>query len=261
MKRVTLLFLVVFAGFFVINQSFSAMDGLVGLWTFDLASGTKVADVSGKGHTGDLVGSAKLDASGKFGSALSCDGTAGGFFSVPDNADFKFSGDFSIACWFSNNTAPADNSALVAKGYHTIPANGGDAKPWYMVYFLKAGTVDLFLRDSKAVNSRTTGKVLVNDGKWHHVVGLKAGNKVKVYIDGKEDGVADAVDAVYGDNTQPLVFMVHYDRWLKGSLDEVAIFNKALTEADIATVMKGLASGVSAVDSKGKLAVAWSQLK
>ena len=261
MKRLVLLSLVVFVGFVIINQSFSAMDGLVGLWTFDSASGTKVSDVSGKGHTGEMLGSAKLDANGKFGSALSCDGTAGGFFSVPDSPDFKFSGDFSIACWFSNNTAPVDNTALVTKGYHTIPANGGDSKPWFMVYFLKAGSVDFFLRDSKVVNSRAVGKTLVNDGAWHHIACIKAGDKVKVYIDGKEDGVADAVDAIYGDNNQPLVFMVHFDRWLKGSLDEVAIFNKAITEAEIATVMKGLALGTSPVDAKGKVAITWSQLK
>jgi hypothetical protein len=29
---------------------------------------------------------------------------------------------------------------------------------------------------------------LDKNGKWHHIVCMKAGNKVKVYIDGKEDG-------------------------------------------------------------------------
>lgn len=260
MKKATLLFLVVFAGFFVINQSFSAMDGLIGLWTFDSASGKKVVDSTGKGHDGELFGSAKIDASGKFGSALSCDGTEG-YFTIPDNPDFEFSGDFSIACWVFNNTPPADNTAFVTKGYSRPAANGGDAKPWYIVYFVKTGTIDFFLRDTQSVNSRAVGKTLINDGKWHHVACLKAGNKVKVYIDGKEDGVADAVDAKYGENDQPLVFMVHYDRWLKGSMDEVAIFNKAITENEIATVMNGLASGVSAVDAKGKLAITWSQLR
>jgi len=258
MKRFTLMFLVAFACFFAINQSFSGVEGLVGLWTFDSASGNKVADESGKGHTGEMMGNAKLDTNGKFGSALACDGTEA-YFSVPDSPDFEFSGDFTIACWISNNTPPVDNTAFVTKGYHRPAANGGNAKPWYMLYFLKAGSVDFFLRDTKDVNSRAVGKTLVNDGKWHHVVGVKAGNKVKIYIDGKEDGVADAVDAVYGENDQPLVFMVHYDRWLKGLIDDVAIFNKALTEDQISTIMKG--SVISAVSSKGKLATTWSNLK
>jgi hypothetical protein len=163
-----------------ISSSSSAMEGLVGAWLFDEGSGNKTKDSSGKGHDGELVTNAKFD-KGKFGSAVSCNGTEA-YVMVPDHADFKFKGDFSIACWFlNNNIAPADNSGIVTKGYHRPSANGGDAKPWYLIYFIKGGgTVDFFLRDTKAVNSRAVGKTPVNDGKWHHLVCMRAGNKVKV---------------------------------------------------------------------------------
>jgi len=258
-KRLLLIVCIVAVGMLPISSSFSAMNGLVGAWLFDDNEGNKAIDSSGKGHDGELIGNAKLDKNGKYGSAVSTDGTEA-YVMVPDSEDFEFKDDFTIACWFQNETAPADPSGIVTKGYDKTAANGGDAKPWYLVYYLNAGTIDMFLRDTQATNSRAVGKTTIKDAKWHHVVGMKAGNKVKIYIDGKEDGSADAVDAVYGQNDKPLVFMVHYERWLKGMIDEVAIFNRAITDKEITQIMGGL-QNVLAVDPKGKLAATWSQLK
>jgi len=258
-QRLLLIVCVVAIGMLPISSSFSAMNGLVGAWLFDDNEGNKAIDSSGKGYDGELIGNAKLDKNGKYGSAVATDGTEA-YVMVPDSEDFEFKDDFTIACWFQNETAPADPSGIVTKGYDKTAANGGDAKPWYLVYYLNAGTIDMFLRDTQATNSRAVGKTTIKDAKWHHVVGMKAGNKVKIYIDGKEDGSADAVDAVYGQNDKPLVFMVHYERWLKGMIDEVAIFNRAITDKEITQIMGGL-QNVLAVDPKGKLAATWSQLK
>ena len=43
-----------------------------------------------------------------------------------------------------------------------------------------------------------------------------------------------------------------------GKIDEVAVFNVALKDADIMTVMNG---GIKAVSSDGKLATVWSDIK
>lgn len=254
---------VVFAIFLNLTLSvsgFALIDGLVGAWTFDADSGGKIKDVSGNDFDGELVGNATIDKAGKYGSAVSTDGTEA-YVMIPDNDAFEFDGDFTIACWVQNNTPPSDHSSFVTKGYHRTAAAGGDAKPWYLVYFLKTGTVDFFLRDTNAVNSRAVGATLVNDGKWHHVLGMKDGAEVKIYIDGKEDGVAAAVDAKYGKNDQPLVFMVHYDRWFKGMIDEVAIFNKALTKQEIELAMGGIGKNILAISPKSKLTATWGNLK
>ncbi len=260
MFKILIFVMIILSLFIVPLISSYSLEGLVGAWLFDEGTGKKVLDSSGKGHDGELIGNAKFEKGGKIGSAISCDGTEA-YVMIPDHNDFKFKGDFTIACWFfNNNTPPPDHSGIVTKGYHRPAGSGGNSKPWYLMYFLKTGTVDMFLRDTKDVNSRAVGKTPVNDGKWHHVVGLRAGIKVKIYIDGKEDGVADAVDAVYGDNDQPLVFMVHYDRWFKGMIDEVAIFNKALSDKEINNVMNGLKMFM-AVDPKGKVASTWGLIK
>lgn len=260
-KQIALLICIMAMGLVAVSSSFSAMEGLVGAWLFDEGSGDKTVDSSENGHDGEFIGSATWEENGKFGSAVSCDGTEA-YVMVPDHEDFEFDGDFSIACWFQNSVPPSDASALATKGYDKPAGAGGDARPWYLVYFLTSGTVDLYLRDAGGANSRASGKTPVNDGEWHHVVAMKDGNEVKIYVDGEQDGSAAAVDAKYGENDQPLVFMVHHGRWINGLMDEVAVFNKALSEDEIGLIMMGLDQIVSAaVDVKGKLAVTWGDLK
>jgi len=259
-KRLLVLVCIGFTILISANYSFAVMDGLVGAWTFDKDEGGIVKDDSGNGYDGELVGNAKVDKNGKYGSAVATDGTEG-YVMIPDDPAFEFEGDFSLACWVWNETLPAEASSFITKGYHRPAANGGDAKPWYLVYFMPAGTVDLYLRDTNAANSRAIGKTTVSDGQWHHIVAMKDNDEVRIYIDGKEDGTAAAVDAKYGENDQPLVFMVHYDRWFAGMIDEVAVFDKALSEGEIEAVMGGLDKGVLAVSPNERLTATWGSLK
>ena len=247
-------------GLAVASPGFCAIaDGLVGAWLFDEGSGVEAADSSGNGFDGELIGNATWDSNGKFGSAVACDGTEA-YVMVPDDDAFEFDGDFTLACWIQNEVLPSDHSSFITKGYHMPGGNGGDSRPWYLVYYLTAGTVDMFLRDEGGTNSRAMGVTAVNDGDWHHITALKDGDEVRIYIDGQQDGTAPAVDAKYGENDQPLVFMVHFQRWFPGLIDEVAIHNRALDEAEINTLMNGLGDAM-AVDSASKLTTSWGAVK
>lgn len=234
-------------------------NGLVGAWLFDEGSGEEAEDSSGNGFDGEVMGNATWEGDGKFGSAISCDGTEA-YVMIPDDEAFEFAGDFTLACWIQNEAPPSDHSSFITKGYHKPGGAGGDSRPWYLVYFLTGGTVDMFLRDAGGTNSRAIGKTAVNDGDWHHITALKDGDEVRIYIDGKEDGTAPAVDAVYGENDQPLVFMVHFDRWFAGLIDEVAIYSRALDEAEINTIMSGLEDAM-AVEPTSKLTSQWGAVK
>src|SRR5205085_1624062 len=57
--------------------------GLVGAWGFDENTGTTTADQSGTGNNGTLTNGPAWNAAGKFGSAISFDGT-NDFVNVPD---------------------------------------------------------------------------------------------------------------------------------------------------------------------------------
>ena len=111
------------------------------------------------------------------------------------------------------------------------------------------------------------GKSTIKLGQWCHisvVVDSKA-KKVYIYFNGKLDADPKAHS---GEMKDPKVSMVigksgvaHvYD--FHGIIDEVAIFNVALTENDITTLMKGgIKEALAIVSPKDRLASIWGEIK
>ncbi len=228
---------------------------LVGMWLFDEGKGTTISDSSGLGNDGETEGGPKWVA-GKFGGGLEFDGVDD-MVVIPDADALEFEGDFTLAAWIMTDAAGGDPPSIITKGYH----DRSNTKPWYLMYYRPTGTITLYLRSLADENSVADGTTPVNDGEWHHVVCMKADDEVKVYIDGVEDASVPLLGQdTYGGNDYPLVFMRHYDRYLAGVLDEVAIFKKALTEGEIEQLMKGGVS-VLAVNARGKLTAIWGQVK
>ncbi|MEO2002678.1 MAG: LamG-like jellyroll fold domain-containing protein, partial [Candidatus Poribacteria bacterium] len=78
------------------------------------------------------------------------------------------------------------------------------------------------------------------------------------YVDGVIDGETP-VDLV-PDTAESVVTIGSWigGGWLAGKIDEVALYDTALTDAEIATAMTGQAT---AVEPGGKLAVTWGSLR
>jgi len=98
--------------------------------------------------------------------------------------------------------------------------------------------------------------------RWTHVaVTFKGKGFIRVYIDGilKAEGKMDFTCSF--DNTEPLRIGVGFSKprtpfFFKGLIDEVLIFNRALSEEEIRQVIEGMA-----VLPQGKLPAAWGMVK
>jgi hypothetical protein len=253
MYKVIYMFGILLLGFSI---GYASQDpDLVGLWLFEEGKGTIVSDSSGLGNDGETEGDPEW-VEGKFGGGLEFDG-ADDMVVIPDSDTLEFDGDFTLAVWIKTEATPGDPPAIITKGYHDT----SNTRPWYLLYYRPAGTMTMYLRDVASVNSVADGTTVINDGEWHHVVGMKADNEVKVYIDGVEDAsVPLGAQAKYGESDYPLVFMRHYNRYLSGVIDEVAILKRALTEDEIEQFMGG-ATSILAVDPNSKLAATWGSIK
>ncbi|GIX06669.1 MAG: hypothetical protein KatS3mg115_1072 [Candidatus Poribacteria bacterium] len=228
----------------------------MGLWLFEEGSGDLVRDTSGLEHHGETMGD-PVWTQGRNGGGLEFDGVDDEV-RVPDSDALEFPEDFTLAVWIRTTAAPPEPPAIITKGYH----DRSNTRPWYLLYYRPAGTMTLYLRSLGAVNTIADGVTPINDGEWHHVVGMKVGNEARVYIDGALDGSAPlGEEDVYGGNDYPLVFMRHYDRHLAGAIDEVAIFNRALSEDELRQLRDRGAESFLSVDSRGKLATRWGDLK
>jgi len=107
----------------------------------------------------------------------------------------------------------------------------------------------------------STKTILVAD-TWYHVAGTFDGKRVTTYLNGVADGHFDASGTI-ASTTNPVDIGKRVEDnslyFYKGDVDEVGIFNVALAEADIASLMNGLSP--SAVFSSGKSATTWANIK
>lgn len=154
------------------------------------------------------------------------------------SSDFAFASgqSFSLEYWIRTTQVPpaASNVGLLTKSY-----DSAQAIPWYLMRMSDTGKADIYLRSPDKV---AVGLTSVNDGQWHHVVGVydtKGGasttdGELRLYADAKLEGAAGSVPlAAGGTNTRPLVFGRHAGRHYSGWLDELAIYRTALTPDEI----------------------------
>ncbi|MCH8219568.1 MAG: hypothetical protein IH892_22680, partial [Planctomycetes bacterium] len=213
-------------------------DGLLGYWPLNEGAGTTSADVSGNGSEGTLNGDPGW-VPGKFGNALEFDGS-------DDYVDCGNSpildlgaGDFTISAWVKTS----------ARGGETIFAKGGDDGGGirYRLYIEGNPGVKILV-DDNSTKYDPEGNIPVEDGQWHHLVGMRDGTALRVFIDGIED---EGVTA-HGESTIPDNYDIsgtsQYGAYIgavttnstgslykfySGLIDDVAIWNRALTLDEI----------------------------
>ncbi len=85
-----------------------------------------------------------------------------------------------------------------------------------------------------AQRSSYVGSSIINAGQWYHVVGVKDGTNIYIYINGKSEGTSTSNNAIAGDGSK--VFIGAYApsvRPFKGTIDEVLIFNRSLSASEV----------------------------
>lgn len=218
----------------------NAPPGLVGWWPLDETSGTIAADISGAGHHGTHQGDPAPTA-GKVAGALSFNGSTD-YVEVPDHPDLNFgtNDNFSIDAWVNVGATVSAVTHIVGKGAFGPYSTG------YSFFFegehLGAGIGQFgFIA--------FPGPTVPFDGSWHHVaVVVDRSSSVTFYIDG---------GLVYEDrfptvgweasNNLNLRIGLTYPNSATGdtpfAIDELEIFNRALTPAEIRSIYNAGSAG------------------
>ena len=227
-----------------------AQESLVGYWPFDEGTGIGAKDVSGNGNDGEFFGEPKW-VDGVYGKALDFGGES--YVIVPDSESLDITDTLSIMAWFKVNGALATDpctSRMISKNnsYHIHFDFGGD--PQALEFLVKP--------DNAFVESQTINWEL---GKWYHFAGIFDNGTIRLYINGVLEGETQDATGIEpsdldlwigGDDWQPCFF--------PGMIDEVRIYSKSLTEAEVNLVMKGPAD-TSAVQAVNRLPITWGTIK
>jgi serine/threonine protein kinase len=212
------------------------VEPLVAWWPFAATDtdGGYVQDASGHGLQGRLVGDAKIVTDPDRGQVLSLGGQ-GDWMECAHHARFNLVDEISISLWIKVKALDSDHQAIITKG-------DGD-HTWEFLRRPKGKMVGfhckgLDIQDTLGVLS---GNKDVDDGQWHHLVGVYNGMLIYQYVDGKLDVSAPAQGKINLD-TGPIhvgASVTSFGSPWNGLLDDVRIYNRALSVSEI----KGLYSG------------------
>jgi hypothetical protein len=73
----------------------------------------------------------------------------------------------------------------------------------------------------------------VNDGNWHHLVGVRSGSTMYLYIDGSQNGSMSISGSTHNPGIRMLGSREGSQGFLAGTIDEVRVYTKALTSTDV----------------------------
>jgi len=216
----------------ILSIAGNASAELVAYWTFDEGSGGIVYDSSGNGNNGTING-AKWDA-GKYGQALQFNGQDN-YVEVPTSDSIEIDTIVSIAAWINWIDAGDAWQGILSKGTMDGPGENyslfvnRDGRYFHFVLALDVGRVQ---------QNSPNNSVVPNE--WMHVGCTWDGSVTRIYINGEMAMEMDQVATIIPSNL-PLR-IGHRDgssHYWNGIIDEVRIYNHALTEAEVLAAMEG----------------------
>jgi hypothetical protein len=205
---------------------------LVGWWKLDEGMGTTAVDWSGHRNHGTINGDPQSVA-GYDGGALEFDGS-GDYVNCGNGPSLQIQDAITITFWFKVEAFQNTWEAFLSKGDNSYRASrgGGDGDATHLGI---SGT------SVGGGNGWFNGNVIVTDNQWHHWAGTYDGAEGKIYIDGVLDVTSPGTGQInissyelwIGTNSQ------NTGRLLHGLMDDVRIYNKALTVEEIQQTMRG----------------------
>ena len=221
---------------------------LAGYWAFDDGQGTVATDSSGQQppNNGTLVVGPTWT-TGKVGGALALDGS-NDLVDVHDSPSLEISGGITLAAWIKPNAVATQRVITkdygTANGYELSLSNSGHA----FVRFNQATSGNTYRLDANA-SYPTDGNT------WVHLAATYDEATIKIYVNGVLDnsmattftigmnhvdlGLAADVGSGSGTNT------------LHGQMDEVRIYNGALSDQDIKNLWTASATNQPPVVNAG----------
>ncbi|MCE2402955.1 LamG domain-containing protein [Candidatus Poribacteria bacterium] len=238
----SLCLLLCIAGYGVANV---AEKGLVAYWAFDEGTGKAATDATGNGHNGEFNGAPKW-VDGKFGTALEFDGEDD-YVAVADDDALDLTDSITLMAWFNPNDVLTSRRLMVKNDSIFVIFDFGNTN-----------SIDFLVKPNNTHAESTTTDWKV--GEWYHFAGTFDGKTMKVYINGKLEGEKPNDVPIAPSDLELWIGGDDYGRptdFFPGKIDEVRLYDKTLSEADIQRVMDTPAD----VQARGKLTTTWAKIK
>jgi hypothetical protein len=213
------------------NDDSAVIAGLVAAYGFNEGSGTAVADLSGSNNTGTVSGA--LWVSGKAGNALSFDGV-NDVVTVNDSSSLALTTAMTIEAWVNPRTP---------SGWRTVVMK---ERPSGLAYTLYGNTAS----NQPSVEITTTSGVELRGASalplnmWTHLAATYDGARIRLYVNGVQTTTVAATGTLVT-SASPLRIggNLVWGEYFDGIIDEMRIYNRALTATEIQTDMNTAVGG------------------
>jgi len=203
--------------------------GLLGWWRFDEGTGTVARDSSGYGNDGTVYGDAAW-ADGKFGKALSFDGTDD-HTSVLHNSVLSAPSRLTVQAWFKPHT--------VVPLYQQIVGKQVSCDEYRLILYGNTIRGQIYDASNEYTVNSANGGVYVTADVWHNVVMTYDNANLKLYVNGVLVD-STSLTITINPNIAPLYIAinsgVHFP--FNGVIDEVRIYNRTLSAAEIQEIFE-----------------------
>jgi hypothetical protein len=190
------------------------------------------ADSSGNGRFGVLCnGPIWRPGDGKIGGAMKFDG-ADDYIEVRDESSFDITSRITVSAWIKVNAFTKSYQAIVTKGN-----NAWRIQRWSNTNYIEFACTGL----SHNPYGSVLGDISVNDGQWHHVAGVYDGSRIYLYVDGILNASTASSGTINTNNFKVLLGenAQERNRYWNGLIDDVRVYNRDLSAAEIGTIKAG----------------------
>ncbi|NRA94328.1 MAG: T9SS type A sorting domain-containing protein [Psychroserpens sp.] len=243
MKNNTVLFLCTFISisFFSYSQCVTPPSGIVSWWTADSNTLDAIGDNDGTAINGVTYTAGIVD------EAFIFDGIDD-VIVVPGSAELDITGDVTVELWAKQTGFTNPSQQLISKGAGFIP---NDESTAFAMRF-EGATIQCIFEDATGGNVVLIGPSF-EDFQWHHYVYVRQGNQHQLYADGFDFGWESFTNPPGSTIGLPLTIGAQfnnpsgmgsdYDYFFSGEIDEVTVYNRALSSSEILDLFNAGSSG------------------
>jgi len=169
---------------------------------------------------------------------------ANNYVSIADTPSMDFgTGNFTIELWVNFDSLGQDQELI-----QQVIGNGADAPTYFLEYDFTSphpNTLRFRISNPNSNQNDLFAPVSLVVGQWYHIAAVRQGNTSSLYLNGSLVGSQTAgsnIDTGTGGITT-LGALANGGRYLSGSLDEVTLYNRALSVAEIQAIVAAGADG------------------
>lgn len=167
---------------------------------------------------------------------------------VPHSGDLDITGDMTLELWVRRIGYANKSQTVICKGAGYVPLD----EPAVFAMRFENDLTEFLFEDINGNNIIVNGPAY-EDSQWHHYAYVRQGNQHIVYADGFDFGWTSFAEAPESSLGLPLTIGAQYhnptnaaydyDNFFHGEVDEVSVYNRALSQEEIQNIFNAGGDG------------------